>query len=76
MSDIKWRKYFPKKLPRFFNIQSSFSGRFGFFNFLQGKFSHICLVIVFVFVFFKLDQKKCLKDQTGKPRRNMPRDRD
>ena len=42
-SDTKWQKYFPKKLPNIFNIQSGLSGRFGFFNFCKGKFSYTCL---------------------------------
>ena len=50
---VTWngQKYFPTKLPFFFNIESGFLKRFGFFNFCQEKFSYICLVIIFVFFF-------------------------
>ena len=51
-SDINWRKYYPIKLPRFFNIQSGFSGRFDFFNFHQGKLSYIYLIIIIFDLFF------------------------
>ena len=51
-SDINWRKYYPIKLPRFFNIQSGFSERFHFFNFHQGKLSYIYLIIIIFHLFF------------------------
>ena len=61
--DIKWQKYFSTKLPRFFNIQSGFSGKLGFFDFCQGKFSYIYFFIIFVVFLFheKLSKKLSLK---------------
>ena len=38
-----------KKLPYFLNMQSGFSG--SFFNYRYGRFSYICLVILYVFFF-------------------------
>ena len=54
---IEWHKVakiFPDKATPFFNIQSSFTERFGFSNFCHGKFSYIYLVIFFVFFFTRI----------------------
>ena len=61
--DIKGQKYFSTKLPRFFNIQSGFSGKLVFSDFCQGKFSYIYFFIIFVVFLFheKLSKKLSLK---------------